>query len=586
MFVDRSPVRVKKRHLRGGAGDAPERSGGLPSGLEVESEMTIEPATPMRPRLARSVAWIALVLLASPAWAAQVRDVRIGRHPDFTRVVFELDAPAGYKVERDESAPGSSELVISLDAKAAKRKVDAPRSLVTGVVIEPAGEGSIARIGLEGEGLLLKEMILAKPSRIVLDILRKEPRAPTRASAPKPVPKKTVAQSPEPSRSVPEPAPKPEREAAKAPSPEPVSEPEADAPAVSPPDSTGSRARIGTSGRIVRVEPPASLGPELAAKGRPSTGPAGSPVSPPSASDAPDPGTDLVPGTRSASPARSASPEGADDAAASGVGEPRQLAMAETPGTSPGGGAVSRPFAPAKPEPPRAARRDLAPKPAVAIPQEPASSFDPLMIGGIAAGGVALLAAGWAVARRRRAEVIPPEAFDDLPLDDDNPFAGVPSSEPRDSEFETSTESRSAEPSTVPFSVDDSSEKPDAELETELVDAPTPKGASMETGSEIPSTKVMDAIPADPDPVAGGTDVMRLVRELERRVANLETRLDEAVDARERLERQVAAQTEELRVQRAAIARTQRAVRNMSRPEEEAPTEPALRDPNRPGTRA
>jgi hypothetical protein len=51
------------------------------------------------------------------------------------------------------------------------------------------------------------------------------------------------------------------------------------------------------------------------------------------------------------------------------------------------------------------------------------------------------------------------------------------------------------------------------------------------------------------------------------------------VDARERLERQVAAQTEELRVQRAAIARTQRAVRNMNRPDEEGPTEPALRDP-------
>ena len=61
------------------------------------------------------------------------------------------------------------------------------------------------------------------------------------------------------------------------------------------------------------------------------------------------------------------------------------------------------------------------------------------------------------------------------------------------------------------------------------------------------------------------------------------TRIDELVDARDRLERQVAAQTEELRVQRAAIARTQRAVRNLARPEdagEEEATEPALRDPN------
>ena len=81
---------------------------------------------------------------------------------------------------------------------------------------------------------------------------------------------------------------------------------------------------------------------------------------------------------------------------------------------------------------------------------------------------------------------------------------------------------------------------------------------------------------------AGDSELGRLVRELERRVAQLETRLDEANDARERLERQVAAQSEELRVQRAAIARTQRALRGLNRGEEEQATEPALRDPNRP----
>jgi hypothetical protein len=80
--------------------------------------------------------------------------------------------------------------------------------------------------------------------------------------------------------------------------------------------------------------------------------------------------------------------------------------------------------------------------------------------------------------------------------------------------------------------------------------------------------------------VAGsGGDITRLVRELERRVVQLETRLDETVDARERLERQVAAQSEELRVQRAAIARTQRALRSLNRSDEEQATEPALRDP-------
>ncbi len=81
---------------------------------------------------------------------------------------------------------------------------------------------------------------------------------------------------------------------------------------------------------------------------------------------------------------------------------------------------------------------------------------------------------------------------------------------------------------------------------------------------------------------AGG-DITQLVRELERRVAQIETRLDESVDARERLERQVAAQSEELRVQRAAIARTQRALRSLNRSDEEQATEPALRGPSTEG---
>ena len=80
----------------------------------------------------------------------------------------------------------------------------------------------------------------------------------------------------------------------------------------------------------------------------------------------------------------------------------------------------------------------------------------------------------------------------------------------------------------------------------------------------------------------GGGDVARLMGEFERRIAGMEARIDELVEAKERLERQVAAQTEELRVQRAAIARTQRAVRNMSRPIDDSATEPAERDPGRP----
>jgi len=87
-------------------------------------------------------------------------------------------------------------------------------------------------------------------------------------------------------------------------------------------------------------------------------------------------------------------------------------------------------------------------------------------------------------------------------------------------------------------------------------------------------------------PTIGGIpeEFQQMMRDMSSRVEALEGRIDELVDARDRLERQVAAQTEELRVQRAAIARTQRAVRNLARPEDEEPepTEPALREPGGP----
>ena len=77
-------------------------------------------------------------------------------------------------------------------------------------------------------------------------------------------------------------------------------------------------------------------------------------------------------------------------------------------------------------------------------------------------------------------------------------------------------------------------------------------------------------------PPSASFDVGSRVADLERRIALLERKLEDAADVRERLERQVVAQTEELRVQRAAIARTQRVLRTLARPDD-LPIEPAPR---------
>ena len=104
-------------------------------------------------------------------------------------------------------------------------------------------------------------------------------------------------------------------------------------------------------------------------------------------------------------------------------------------------------------------------------------------------------------------------------------------------------------------------------------------GENMDTFTDTGMDRGVDA---GMPPMAGASDnseVMRMLREFEQRVSGLESKLEEVSEAKERLERQVAAQTDELRVQRAAIARTQRALRNLSRPDDESPTEPALREP-------
>ena len=94
------------------------------------------------------------------------------------------------------------------------------------------------------------------------------------------------------------------------------------------------------------------------------------------------------------------------------------------------------------------------------------------------------------------------------------------------------------------------------------------------TKQHVLSTVVIGAVLGG----AVAAQVGQISAEVERRVAELERRLEQLTEARERLERQVAAQTEELRVQRAAIARTQRVVRTIAKTEDMA-TEPVPRAP-------
>jgi hypothetical protein len=139
---------------------------------------------------------MALAVLAVPALAARVVDVRVGQHPTFTRIVFELDQMRGYRLERDGDA---DVLVVSLDASATPESI-AARGMIDRVVVEQAVGGAVARIYLKGTAAnpRVQEMILGKPPRIVLDVIKSESVA--AVTAPKPTLRSYRSRSPSPCR--------------------------------------------------------------------------------------------------------------------------------------------------------------------------------------------------------------------------------------------------------------------------------------------------------------------------------------------------------------------------------------------------
>jgi hypothetical protein len=246
-----------------------------------------------------------------------------------------------------------------------------------------------------------------------------------------------------------------------------------------------------------------------------------------------------------------------------------------------------------------AARRSAAEARLAAEAESREAPFDIASVGMIAGGALALILVIFLVVRRRRAL---PNDMDVTALAAEGEGADEASDDGRilkggfSMEAPGSGEAHPAED----FELGDSEQPSDEEKPLDSIatgsevapglfhEAPHEKEAMTMENQDVPNMQ-MDSEAATQLGAGAGlvgagedSDIARIVQELERRVAHLETRLDESIDARERLERQVAAQSEELRVQRAAIARTQRALRSLNRAEEDQATEPALRDPSKP----
>jgi len=126
----------------------------------------------------RAIVWAAIAMWtlgATGARAASVSEVRVGTHEDgHTRIVVELDSPAGYRLQSPQ--PGARpELVVDLDATSIQRDVPSKSRVVKKVRVEPSDAGSTVHISLATGDVAVKEMLLANPPRIVLDLKARGP---------------------------------------------------------------------------------------------------------------------------------------------------------------------------------------------------------------------------------------------------------------------------------------------------------------------------------------------------------------------------------------------------------------------------
>jgi hypothetical protein len=470
--------------------------------------------------------------LAAPAWGASVVDLRIGRHADFTRIVFELDTAAGYQLELARPAGQPPSIVVVLDARALPQvRAGAASGLVESVQIEPRGSTSVARIRLRTDRPRIEEIILSSPPRIVLDVIEEKlAAAPPAPPAPsRPAPRAEAPPAPAPAlRAEAPPAPAPKAaEPAPAPTPAPRRiDPE---PVPAPPEEVAPAPTAPTT-------PPPEAQPEPEETDVATTpAPAPQPIRPPRTLPTAPPGA--APGVARSEPS---------------PGMPR---TAPAPGVAPG-------------SPPAAAR-----------PWEPPA--DEGWSGRqIAAAAILLGLFAFVLLRlRRKAPDRPRRAPKPLERAEPDLAPGraravepdVAPSRARAIEPDLATgRARAIEPTASPRPV----------LEPELwtavrdeVPEPAPTDARLQQGSLPWSPRPEPELVRPPPPVAAPPAPAAAAPaasegEVARRIEQLELRIEDLIALQERLERQIHAHNEELRVQRAAIARTQRVVRGLVRPED------------------
>ncbi len=490
----------------------------------------------------------ALSFNATGAGAATVSEVRVGTHDDgHTRIVVELDSAAGYRLQAPSEGK-APELIVDLDATSIERDVPSKSRVVKKVHVEPTANGSTVRISLATGDVAVKEMLLANPPRIVLDLKARGPIPKSDAVADAAAETSVAAASPEKVALVP-------------PTPAKVEAPKSEPVVVAAAEPTPV---------VEKREAPLQLEAPPSAVAKPSNSAAPSQAK----RDAmPPPPTDPQPEFESTA----TEPAAAKPTLIPPVDREKSSAQQTSPATSIAAAAEAR-------------RKAIAEK-------AQSSSSESLMdlamspIGLGAIGAVVLLLAIVVMRRRRSAEDEDP-LYTVMSADDAGVGVSMDAAYPVTDEAEFRTPVLANLGPFDPDAFEEASEpaiRDNGPRQLALGSAPivSEPEASVMLGDDSDADSIFAAEPEviasavpvmapafEPTPVA--PHVAQISAEVERRVSELERRLEQLTEARERLERQVAAQTEELRVQRAAIARTQRVVRTIAKTEDMA-TEPVPR---------
>ncbi|RLD01619.1 MAG: hypothetical protein DRI65_15475, partial [Chloroflexota bacterium] len=370
----------------------------------------------------RSAAWgiaLGVLLAAGVAQSAQVVEMRVGRHPDFTRVVFELDSPAGYSLERNASEAGVSELVVTLSAGAETEKVAIKKGLIEEVNLVGGNHSATAHIRLSSKGLRVKEMILANPPRIVLDVMAPKvaKAAPVPAPAARPVTKaeaKAEAKAETKVEAIVETTPVPEPKTASA----PPTPPTPSTPPATPP--TTQKPRV-VSMSLTASPEPESAAPIAVARTTPETTPAKAPTIPAAVTTASKPPESPVRAVDGARVKPSAFEQAAAPKPDSNDSAAPIAATASRSQTATGSARAKTPPPPARTRPAARPTRPAS-KPA-AMPEPSGGESVDMKLVAAGVGLLVLVGAGLFVMKRRRAGAAGLDEIDDDPFADDNPFA-------------------------------------------------------------------------------------------------------------------------------------------------------------------